>query len=184
MLAAPQGWLVRIKAIGARSLDVIGIVIRSAALALLWLVPVYAVLMLAVLMLAPTPDLSKGERPAAWIAPVIFGVLGGSYLALMLGYVFIHLVRKQTVPQFVNERPLLRESARWIAAKVDRIGSQIDRLITVVGKGIAHTVVALLLLAIAVLGIVLLWGIGSAAFGSAPWWAVVIIILLVLIYLK
>ncbi len=183
-LAGIQAWFQRAKAMGTRAMDVVEIFFLSAFYALLWIIPLYLVLLYAVLVFFPAPDPLSGLRPPAWLPYLIGAPVVSAYVVLVLGYLYVRLVRKQTVPEFIKEKPRLRGIAFLAASAVEKALAAVDGFFGAIGNVLGITLTIGVIILLVLIGLAILYWIGSAAFSSAPWWAVVIIILLIMILMK
>ncbi len=121
----------------------------------------------------PAPDPSTGLRAGAWFGPLVLATALAILLGLMLGYLYVHLVCKESVPALVRRQ--VRKAIRPIVAAIDR--TEISGLLEPIrARAVVIALAALLLL----LGLVLLW-IGLTVVKAVPWWAAALIIVIAFI---
>jgi hypothetical protein len=176
MLAALQGWLVKLKAASMGTYDLGPLVVRSCFYALLWTIPILALLVIALNAVLPAPDPATGERAGAWLAPAVFGTAGSIYIALLLWHLYVHRIRKESVPAFLRHQ--VQNVGRRIAAARERAGVS-----TLLDALLARTVAVVLMVLGALLCIALVW-LSTAALSATPWWALLTMVLLVIVLMK
>ena len=165
-------WLTRTKDAGERVVQLFPLLRRSGLYALLCGIPILALMALLLNAILPAPDPATGLR-AAWLGPAVLAAGIATLLGLMGAYLYLHLVRRESVP--VLARRQVRKVIRPIAVAIDRtdIAGFLDPLRA---RAVAIAFVALFLL----LGVALAW-VGIAVVRAVPWWAALIMIAVVLV---
>jgi hypothetical protein len=154
---------------GERAVQFFPIVRRSGFYALVCGIPVLAVMAIVLNAILPAPDPSTGLRAGAWFGPLVLAAALAILLGLMLGYLYVHLVCKESVPALVRRQ--VRKAMRPIAAAIDR--TDIAGLLDPIR---ARAVVIALAALFVLLGLALLW-IGFAVVKALPWWAALTIVI-------
>ena len=169
-------WFTRAKARVTRMLDIIEIILRAALYSFLCLIiPIFIVWMFVLMVLVNGPHATVGS-PRYWVITVMSGITVLIYLTSVALYLHVHLVQRKTIPQYIAEHPRLHRVITAITEFLVSVAKGIGKLVDLIGELIAGVFkVGFILVILIVIGVVL-----YALFGaiSAPWWAIVIIILL------
>lgn len=174
--------LSKMKSIGTRFMDCVDLLLRCAIIALAWTVPLFVLFVLPILVFQPLPNVGGSLQP--WLLHLLIAVFAGTYIAIVVGHLYLLLIRKQTLSAFIESTPRLRAIRQGFGRVFWKVDGVLDKSFGALGR-LAGKLFLVLLGAAAILAAmgVAIWAFG-AAFSSAPWWAIVIIVLLVLILLK
>lgn len=117
-----QRWLLKAEAMKTATMDLLPMVDRAAFYALLWTIPVLALLAMGLNAALPKLDPVTGQDAGAWLAPIVIATAVAIYLGLMLGHLYLHGVLNEGVDRFVGTA---RDRVSAAAQRAD-VGTLLD----------------------------------------------------------